>query len=49
LNDERHLAGQYYVQVDKRWLMDDVPSEIRTRLRRVLENFRTEARSEPGK
>lgn len=44
LEGERHLAGQYYVEVDKRWLMDDVPSEARSRLRRVLESFRAEKR-----
>jgi hypothetical protein len=36
-----HLAGQYYVEVDGRFLMDDVPSEERSRLRHVLEAYRT--------
>lgn len=49
LNDESHLAGQYYVRIENRWLMDDVPSETRTKLRRVLESFRTEARVKPAK
>jgi len=40
LEGEKHLAGQYYVQVEDRWLTDDVPSATRTRLRRVLERFR---------
>jgi len=44
LEGERHLAGQYYVQVEERWLMDDVPSVARTRLRHVLERYR---RDEP--
>ncbi|MGH8704642.1 MAG: hypothetical protein ACREUO_04390 [Burkholderiales bacterium] len=34
------LAGQYFVEIEGRWLMDDVPSEARTSLRRVLEAFR---------
>ena len=35
------LAGQYYVEVEGKFLMDDVPSEQRTQLRRVLEAYRT--------
>jgi hypothetical protein len=35
------LAGQYYVEVEGKFLMDDVPSEKRTQLRRVLEAYRT--------
>ena len=35
-----HLAGQYFVDVEGRTLVDDVPSETRTRLRRVLEAYR---------
>jgi hypothetical protein len=38
---ETALAGQYYVQVDGRFLMDDVPSAKRTQLRRVLEAYRS--------
>ncbi len=34
------LAGQYYVEVEGRYLMDDMPSEARSSLRRVLEAFR---------
>ena len=34
------LAGQYYVEADGRFLMDDVPSETRSKLQRVLESFR---------
>lgn len=40
LAGERHLAGQYYVQIEDRWLIDDVPSASRTRLRQVLERYR---------
>lgn len=35
-----HLAGQYYVQVDGRFLLDDEPNEERSRLQRVLEQYR---------
>ena len=35
------LAGQYYVEVEGKFLMDDVPSEKRAQLRRVLEAYRT--------
>ncbi len=34
-------AGQYYVQVEGKVLMDDTPSETRTRLSRVLDAIRT--------
>lgn len=36
-----HLAGQYYVEVEGKFLMDDVPSAERSRLRRVLEAYRS--------
>ena len=32
-----HLSGQYFVEVDGRFVMDDVPSPTRTQLQRVLE------------
>ncbi len=35
-----HLAGQYYVRVDGRFLLDDEPNEERSRLQRVLEQYR---------
>jgi hypothetical protein len=35
-----HLAGQYYVALDGRFVMDDVPSEERSKLRRVLDGYR---------
>jgi hypothetical protein len=38
-----HVAGQYYVDVEGRFLMDDVPSETRANLRRVLETYRKAA------
>jgi hypothetical protein len=34
------LAGQYYVEADGRFLLDDVPSEARTNLRKILESYR---------
>jgi hypothetical protein len=34
------LAGQYYVEVEGKFLMDDVPSAKRAQLRRVLEAYR---------
>lgn len=35
------LAGQYYVEVEGKFLMDDVPSRERSRLRRVLDAYRS--------
>jgi hypothetical protein len=35
-----HVAGQYYVEVEGKFLMDDVPSEARSNLRRVLQTYR---------
>ena len=37
-----HLAGQFYVEVDGRFLLDDVPSGERDELRRVLRRYRAE-------
>ena len=37
------LAGQYYVEVEGRFLMDDVPSEERAKLTRVLQSYRKPA------
>lgn len=34
------LAGQFYIQVDGRFLMDDVPSSGRAQLRRILDDYR---------
>ena len=38
-----HLAGQYYVEVEGRFLMDDVPGEERAKLTRVLQAYRKSA------
>lgn len=35
------LAGQYFVDIEGRTLLDDVPGETRNRLRQVLEAYRT--------
>jgi hypothetical protein len=37
------LAGQFYVEAEGRFLMDDVPSEARSNLRRVLQSYRKAA------
>jgi hypothetical protein len=34
------IAGQYFVEIEGRWLIDDVPNDVRTRLRWVLEAYR---------
>ena len=42
------LAGQFYVEVDGKFLLDDVPSRERDQLRRVLNKYRKEkSGSEP--
>lgn len=41
LREGNRYAGQYYVRIGDRVLMDDAPSEMRGRLRRVLEAIRT--------
>ena len=35
-----HLAGQYFIEVDGKFLLNDVPGPTRTQLRRVLEAYR---------
>jgi hypothetical protein len=35
------IAGQYFVDVDGRFLIDDVPNDVRTQLRWVLEAYRS--------
>lgn len=35
-----HLAGQYYIESDGRFLMDDVPSTERSNLRKILDSYR---------
>jgi len=37
------LAGQFYVDIDGRFLMDDVPSEERAQLRKILNAYRNGA------
>lgn len=34
------LAGQYYVEVDGKFVLDDVPNKQRSNLQRVLEAYR---------
>ena len=42
------LAGQFYVEVDGKFVLDDVPSRERDELRRVLNKYRKEkSGSEP--
>jgi hypothetical protein len=41
LKSAGQLAGQFFVEVDGRFLMDDVPGEERNSLRRILEAYRT--------
>ena len=38
---EQRMAGQYFVLIDGRFLLDDVPNETRQRLRQVLEAYRS--------
>ena len=40
LRENDRYAGQYYVQVEGKVFMDDVPSTERSRLRRILEAIR---------
>ena len=35
------LTGQFYVEADGRFLMDDVPSRERSQLRRLLDDYRS--------
>jgi hypothetical protein len=35
------IAAQYFVEIDGRYLIDDVPNDTRTRLRWVLEAYRS--------
>ena len=41
LGEPKRIAGQYYVTVEGKVLMDDVPNEPRAHLRRVLEAIRS--------
>ena len=40
LRETDYYAGQYYVEIEGKVLMDDAPGEIRSKLRRVLEGIR---------
>ena len=35
------IAGQYFVEIEGRYLIDDVPNDVRTQLRSVLEAYRS--------
>ena len=35
-----YLAGQFFIEVEGRFLLDDVPSAERQKLQRVLEAYR---------
>lgn len=39
---DHHLAAQYFVEADGKFVLDDVPSEARADLRRVLQAYRKE-------
>ena len=39
-NASSRIAGQFFVEVDGRYVIDDVPNDTRTRLRWVLEAYR---------
>lgn len=41
LKDTNYLTGYFFVEVDGKLLLDDVPSEVRSNLRRVLEAYRS--------
>jgi hypothetical protein len=41
----RQLAGQFYIEVEGKFLMDDVPNRERTELRRVLRRYRAQQTS----
>jgi hypothetical protein len=42
-----HLAGQYFIEVEGKFYVDDVPSDERSRLRHVLEHYRKKSGSDP--
>jgi hypothetical protein len=45
---ENSLAGQYYVEVEGRFVVDDVPNQTRADLRRVLLSYRKAAKPMPS-
>ena len=40
LHESNHFSGQFYVEIEGKFLMDDAPGEERSKLRRVLEDIR---------
>ena len=40
LDGSDHLAGQFYVEMGNRYLLDDVPGTERGQLRRLLDAYR---------
>ena len=40
----QYLAGQFFVEVDGKFLLDDVPSAERAKLQRVLQDYRRRTR-----
>jgi len=46
--DIGHIAGQFFVEKDGRFVLDDAPSESRDKLRRALADYR-KARASGGK
>jgi len=48
LRNRDYYAGQYFVEIEGKVLMDDVPGETRAKLRRVLEGIRTGSIRLPG-
>ena len=43
-----HLAAQYFVEAEGKFVLDDVPSEPRSDLRRVLQAYRTDKAATPS-
>ena len=43
------LVGQFYIELDGRFVMDDVPSRERSELRGVLEKLRKKSGSDPNR
>jgi len=47
LREDDRYAGQYYVEIDGKVLLDDVPGNVRSSLRRILEAIRSGGISVP--
>ena len=43
------LAGQYYVEIEGKFLMDDVPGEERSQLQKILQAYRAGNVEKPGR